>query len=203
MTEFDLSRFLNGHVLPPLPPYPRAQEPHIAGIGTVPDAMAMFAPERVESTQFGTPQLMPLRIKRTDEPDTAFWLLPVECLITVSGKNIIAKRQVAKASGRGSIKEHWAQDDYEIYIEGLFTSTDSYEYPQGDLTRLRQLVEARKPLDVLSPIFEVFGITRIVVEGYSFPFTKGEENQNWNISAMSDDNWNLLLNIDDKGKDVL
>lgn len=202
LNEFNI-QFLNGRVLPPLPPFPKGNDVRVTTAGGLTVDVRSGMPDKTEVTQFGTPQVMPLKIKLSESKDEDYWLLPVECLISVNGKNNVVKRQVAKGSGRGTIKEYWSQDDYQIQIQGTFTRQDTTEYPEADLKKLRTIVEARSPIDVLSPIFEVFDINRIVIENCSFPHTKGEENQNWVISAVSDDDWNLLLNIDDIGKDVL
>ena len=46
---------------------------------------------------------------------------------------------------------------------------------------------------------QLLGINRIVIEEMSFPFTKGENVQAYEISALSDFDFNLLL----EEKDVL
>lgn len=193
VNEFDI-RFLNGHVLPPLPPYPKGIKPHIEEMGDMDKAEAMMAPERVEVTQFGTPQVMPLKMKLVSESE--YWLLPCEPLITLGYKNILIKRYVSKGRLRGSIKERWAQDDYAITINGLFTRHNTYEYPEADMKKLQRICEAREAIDVVCPAFVSLGIHRIVIESYDLPFTKGEENQNWSITAVSDDDWDLLLKVD-------
>jgi len=55
------------------------------------------------------------------------------------------------------------------------------------------IIAAKEPIDILSPLFDVLGITRIVIESYSLPFTKGPENQNYSFVACSDKDWNLLI----------
>ena len=55
------------------------------------------------------------------------------------------------------------------------------------------MLESRKAINVKCQLFEIFGIDRIVVEKFDIPFTKGEENQSYSISAYSDDDWDLLL----------
>lgn len=202
MNEFDIAGLVNGKVLPPLPPFPRSNEPAVDkggsyNLGVIDDVVT----DRVEVTQFGTPQVMPLRLKLHSQSD--WWLLPVEPLITISGRNILVKRNVSKSKMRGSIKERWAQDDYQIQISGLFTKTDTFQYPVEDIKRLRAICEAREPVDVLSPCFENMDINRIVIESFDFPHTKGEENQNWSITAYSDDDWELLLEADKANKNVL
>lgn len=202
MNRFDIPQILKGKVLPPLPPYPqngevRIEQPAVVSL----DYMDQMVTNRVEVTQFGTPQAMPLRLKIKGKDD--WWLLPVEPLITISGKNVLIKRNVAKSKLRGSIKERWAQDDYQVQIQGLFTRQDTFQYPVEEVKRLRAICEAREPIDVLAPCFENFNITRIVIESFDFPHTKGEENQNYSINAVSDDAWNLLLEADKVNKDAL
>ncbi len=156
--------------------------------------------ERTDETfvsLFGTPMYFPLRLKLTGSSDD-FWLLPTEPLISVSGGNQITRRTVAKASAngdrlKGTIKERWSADDYNISIEGLLTRKESISYPKEDVARLRALLEARDTIDVICPLFETMGIARMVVEKYEFPFSKGEENQTYSISAFSDSDWDLFI----------
>lgn len=203
LTEFDFNRLFGDVVLPPSNKKIQGSRDVIERFAmTYPD-LSLAAPVKVESTQFGTPQVMWLKWKLSSQTKNDWWLLPIEPLITVNGKNVLVKRNVAKSSLRGTIKERWMQDDYSISIQGLFTRKDSYEYPSSDLKKLRDLCEAKEPIDVLCPLFEELGITRIVIESYDIPFTKGEENQNWQVNALSDDDWQLLINIDNQNKNVL
>lgn len=156
--------------------------------------------ERADETfvsLFGTPMYFPLRLKLTSSSDD-FWLLPTEPLISVSGQNQIARSTIAKVSANGqqltgTIKERWSADDYSISIEGLLTRKETLSYPKEDVARLRALMESRDTIDVICPLFESLGITRIVVENYEFPFTVGEENQRYTISAYSDSDWDLFI----------
>lgn len=148
--------------------------------------------DKVEQTVFGTPMVVPLKIKLKSESD--YWLFPVEPLISIDGKNIIVKRNVAKRKrGFGSIKEYWTQDDWAISIQGLITKPNSEIYPAADMQQLVKYCTAKEPLDVLCPAFEILGITKLVIESYSLPFTKGPENQSYSINAMSDNEWDLLI----------
>lgn len=96
--------------------------------------------EQILSNALGVPMRMPLEIKR--EGDSDYWLLPFEPLITITGKNIITKRQVSKGKIRGSIKERWTQDDYQITIDGVLINTESKNYPSDDVQKLRKYCEA-------------------------------------------------------------
>ena len=144
----------------------------------------------VRTNALGIPMTMPLSLK-LEEPGAHEWLLPLEPMISLTGKHIIKRRQVNKGQVRGSIKERWAQDDYEITIEGVLIGTDG-QYPEADVARLKNFCEAAA-VNVLSPLLEVFGISRIVIDSWEMPFTAGTANQNYTIKAYSDDVYKLLL----------
>lgn len=194
MPEYSLNELLKPRPTYPLPPYPKSnpaainQPGDIEGIENRP-----VYRDKIEQTIFGTPQVFPLSVKLQSEQD--YWLFPIEPLISIEGKNILIKRNVAKKKvGFGSIKEYWTQDDYGITIEGLIKDDGSeYDYPREDVVTLMRYATAKEPLDVKCPILELLGITRIVIEDYTLPFTKGQENQNYSIKAVSDTDWSLLL----------
>ncbi len=141
----------------------------------------------------GVPMQCPLKMRLEGEE---WWQLPYEPIISVNGKNVIVKKQVAKGRVRGSIKERWSQDDYQISISGIFMNPSGAGYPEDYVMKLKKLCEAAK-VQVMSPLFEVFSIDRIVIESYDFPFTSGPANQAYTINAVSDDIYKLLLKKDD------
>ncbi len=145
------------------------------------------------ASYFGVPMCMPLKIKRRSDKNDKWWLLPWEPYITVSGKNVIIKRNVAKASKIGSIKERWATDDYDITIEGYFFNPESNIYPKRDVSRLAEICEAAEPIDVWCELFEAVNISAMAIESWDFPFTQGESLQNWVIKGCSDKDWDLLV----------
>lgn len=146
--------------------------------------------DMVRTNASGVPMTQPLRF-RLEEPGAKEWLLPMEPMITLSGRHLIKRRQVNKGKIRGSIKERWAQDDYSVTIEGVLIGQDG-RYPEEDVARLRSFCEAAR-VQVLSPLLEIFGISRIVIESWDFPFTAGACNQNYSIKAYSDDIYKLLI----------
>jgi hypothetical protein len=124
-----------------------------------------------------------------------WWTLPLDPVVSVSGKNIIIRRNVLKKStqdkgARGSIKEIWSQDDYEVNIAGVLIGKG--ELPESDLRKLREFCEARKVIEVESRLLSIFNISRLAIEDYSLPFTKGVENQMYAIKAYSDDEFQLF-----------
>jgi hypothetical protein len=177
----------------------------------------------LNTTQVKNPQFNEADVWEADKPlsedqqffpfsfegdDGVRYLLPYEPLISINGKNTIIRRNVAKwktSSGvalGGSIKERWNQADYEITITGaLYGSiiSGSIEdcFPRADFEKLRSFMTAPRALKVYSPPLELLGINRIVIESFSFPFSKGEDVQAYEIKAFSDFDHKLLLDIND------
>lgn len=144
----------------------------------------------VRTNALGIPMVMPLSL-RLDVEGAEEWLLPEEPMISITGQNIITRRHVSKGRLRGSIKERWTQDDYTVKVEGLLLGRDG-RYPKNDVERLRRYCEAGK-VKVLCPLLEIFGITQIAIESWDIPFTSGTPNQNYEITAYSDDIYKLLI----------
>ena len=156
-------------------------------------------PDEIKQELLDVPHFDEVKIKFETEPDTdEYWFtLPLDPVISVAGKNIIVRRNVAKTDEytvhRGSVKELWSQDDYEINIAGVFIGKTG-ELPERELRVLKNICEARLAMNIKSKLLGLFGIFKIVIEEFSFPFTKGMENQMYTIKAYSDDNFDLLIN---------
>lgn len=150
--------------------------------------------DAVLTNALGIPMQMPVRL-RLEEAGAQEWLLPMEPMVSLQGQNIIKRRHVNKGKVRGSIKERWAQDDYTITIEGILMGQDG-KYPEADVARLRTFCEAAH-MEVLCPLLEIFGISRMVIDSYDLPFTSGGANQNYTLHAYSDDIYKLLLSRED------
>lgn len=140
----------------------------------------------------GVPMFFPLYFAQEGEP---WWLLPYEPQVTIQGSNVLVKKQVSKGEVRGTIKERWSQGDYNISIRGILMG-EGGKYPSDDVKKLRSFCEAGKIL-VKSPQMELFSINQIVVESWDIPFTAGQANQAYTISAVSDDIYKLLLRKED------
>lgn len=99
-------------------------------------------------------------------PDGQWWLFPVEPLISVSGKNIIVRRNVAKAEKRGTIKERWSEDDLSINIQGSLVHSDLNTYPSDELSTLYQAIRQRKAIEVKNELLQLLDVHQIVIEPY-------------------------------------
>ena len=162
-----------------------------------------FSPDNVAAEELadithtnalGIPMVQPLRFQ-LDEQGAQEWLFPNEPMVSVSGGQALVRRNVSKGRVRGTIKERWAQNDYTVSINGFLSTADG-SYPSDDVARLRAFCEAGY-VRCLSPLLEVFGISRLVIESWDMPFTSGSANQNFSITAYSDDIYKLILSAED------
>ena len=133
------------------------------------------------------------------------FLLPYEPMLSISSKNNIVKRTVAKIGSeekqQGTVKERWSRDDFEIKITGvligsILTGDVSQCFPRNDFQKLRDILIKKKKWGIYCEPLQLLGINWIVIEEMNFPFTKGENVQAYEISAISDFEYSLLL--DDK-----
>jgi hypothetical protein len=130
----------------------------------------------------------PLTLMCDSLPDFKF---PIDPIISLSFRNIITRRTVAKSNKRGTVKERWTEDDVEISIYGAFSSQDG-AYPR-EVEALRKYFEYRGQIDVRCSLINQHDIFSIVIESFDLPHTKGLENQAFIIKAFSDDVYNLLI----------
>ena len=189
------------HVLPPLPFLPFRNSEGIAVVEKTNDEQFTWEADKPLSEE---QQFFPLSMS-IDQGKTYF-RLPYEPLISINGKNVIAKRRVAKWNSEnsnqltGSIKERWSQDDYDITITGVLMGAllkGNFEdcYPRADFEKLKKVLTNSKEIWINCPPLELLGINKIVVDDFSYPFTKGENVQAYEIKSCSDYSYNLLMEI--------
>ena len=116
-------------------------------------------------------------------------------ILAVSGKNIIARRYVAKGSLQGTVKESWSQDDYDITISGVLIGDDAKDL-NGQVQALQSMLVCGESLAVVNDLLnDGYGITRLVVDSFQFPHTKGLQNQAYTIKCYSDSSINILEEV--------
>lgn len=131
----------------------------------------------------------PLTFTRENGTDYDF---PLDPIIAVNGKNVIARRYVAKGSLSGTVKESWSLDDWEITIAGVMigATAEDLHYMMQDL---REVLESGEVLGVRNAwLNEGYGITQLVIDSWQFPHTKGLTNQSYSIRCYSDTSINIL-----------
>lgn len=115
----------------------------------------------------------------------------IDPFISLSFRNVITRRAVAKGKKRGTIKERFTTDDVEITISGIFISNDD-TYPE-EVDRLREYCELPLSIPVVCALLNDRGIDSIAIESFDLPATSGVNNQAFQIKAYSDDIYNLLI----------
>lgn len=102
----------------------------------------------------------PLTLRRENGEAYVFALDP---MISVSWRNVITRRYVAKGGVKGTVKESWSQDDYEITISGVLIGSDGEEL--NDMVRaLREVCESGETLKAENDwLMDGFGVTQLVV----------------------------------------
>jgi hypothetical protein len=188
------------HVLPPIPFLP------LRNVDKIKKGKSSVTVEELwwhsDSAPKADQQFFPLSFSLVD--DGQKYLLPYETMISINGKNQVVKRSVAKGNKiAGKIKERWAQDDYDITITGVLIGdyeTGSVDncFPVSDFRKLKEFMTAPQALFVNCEPLQLLGINKIVIEDFSFPFTKGENVQAYEIKAVSDFDYLLVLKLDEK-----
>lgn len=147
-------------------------------------------------------QYFPFGFKKLNEAD--IYYLPYEPMIDIQGGNTIIRRHIAKApkTSVGTIKERWNQKDYEITIRGFLMGsilTGNVEdcYPIEDFNKLKEYMTAGESIKVYNPILEMLDIHELVVSDFSYPFTKGENVQAYEIKCYSNLPTEVLIDIID------
>lgn len=196
---------LSKHVLPSIPFLPLQQnESYISNASINPSFRINQADgETPEASQF-----FPLSFSFTEGGQK--WLFPYEPMISISSGNNIIKRNVAKHSPAntditkkietsfGSVKERWSRKDFDIQVTGVLigaivSGTVEDCFPKKKMIELFDFLTYAGQLFIYSEPLEILGITKVVVEDYSFPFTKGENVQAYDIKLVSDTATNLLI----------
>ncbi len=143
-------------------------------------------------------QFFPLSFSLTENGQR--WLFPYEPMITISSGNTIIKRNVAKQGDTliGTIKERWNRKDFDLTVTGVLMgslTTGKFEecFPREQMQRLFEFLKYNKEFYIYCAPLEILGIIKVVVEDYSFPFTKGENVQAYDLKLTSDDFYNLLV----------
>jgi len=185
---------LSKRVLPAIPFLPIQNSTTIANTSVNPTWQLNQADaETPEEKQF-----FPLSFSFTEGGQK--WLFPYEPMINISSGNNIVKRNVAKQGEKliGTIKERWSRKDFDISVTGVLMGsllTGSVEdcFPTKKMQELLEyLVYAKEIYVYCHPLF-VVGIAKVVIEDYSFPFTKGENVQAYDLKLTSDFTYNLLI----------
>ena len=111
--------------------------------------------------------------------------------------NVALQKEIVKTAlvGRkGTIKEYITDGDYQLSMTVGIVSVDSNneiidQYPEKAVSQLREIMERPEALEVSSAFLDMFGISHIVVTGFSVKQQTHSNRQVIEISALSDDDY--------------
>lgn len=103
-------------------------------------------------------------------------------------KEIVRTALVGRA---GTIKEYITDGDYQLSMTVGIVATDENgeiidQYPERAVAQLREIFERPEALEVSSAFLDLFGITRMVVTGFSARQMTHSNRQVIEITALSD-----------------
>lgn len=131
------------------------------------------------------------------------WVFPYEPMIDFGSGNNIVKRNVAKQGDKliGTIKERWSRKDFDISVTGVLIGSIMKGkaedcFPTDQFIKLFEFLKHSKEIFIYCHPLELVGITKVVVEDYRFPFTKGENVQAYELKLTSDYSYELLIKED-------
>jgi hypothetical protein len=98
-----------------------------------------------------------------------------EILVTVhQTKNIVR----TPLNGRdGTVKEYISKGDYAITVEGMIVNQNPLQFPKEDAKKISSFIDLEQSLEVGSNFLSLWGITKIVVNDYSFNEIEGTVNE--------------------------
>lgn len=98
----------------------------------------------------------------------------------------------------GTVKEYISEGDWNINIilgiQPVRGGAIADEYPDEELRKLREFLDEKKPLEVYSNFLDIFDITKVVIKSCSATQMTEANYQAVNISAVSDEEYELYSN---------
>jgi len=116
--------------------------------------------------------------------------LPNEPIITITRQKNIIKTVV---SGRqGTVKEQFSANDFSINMK-IRAISETLDYPYDLVEELIELFEINEALDINSPITDILGITKVVIEEYTLDAKTKQNIQDITLNLISDDDFTAIL----------
>lgn len=122
--------------------------------------------------------------------------VPDEGLLVINDVtvNVSLQKEIVRTAlvGRaGTIKEYITDGDYQLSMTVGIVATDENggiidQYPERAVAQLREIFERPESLEVSSAFLDLFGITRMVVSGFSAKQMTHSNRQVIEITALSD-----------------
>ena len=152
------------------------------------------------------------KIENGVEVETSKYKFKLEPRISISGENnIVTKTIINKDNNKKTLKEYIGRGDYTIELSGYIAGTEgeSYldtitsnetiksllprlgeelpTYPTNEIIGLTEILTYGETLKLTYSIANIIGVIKVVCQRYSFPYTQGQNLQQYNITLLSDD----------------
>ena len=138
----------------------------------------------------GAYTLCPLLLRLDDGAEMS---IPDAVVAMTRIKQIVTTQVVGMT---GTVKEYISDGDFDINIavgiQGVEDGKVANVYPEEGLRELHKFLEVDKPISVQSAFFDLFEINRLVIKSYSLTQATESNYQELTISALSDNEYNVL-----------
>jgi hypothetical protein len=147
---------------------------------------------------FGLPVFMPLQIetvrwKEGNERKATTGIYVPCCVVELAAEKIVEKTIIQNQKIKGTVKEYFAQGDYQVTIKGILSSDDN-SYPMQLVKTLKEIFDAPAAIELVHELMNELGIYNVVLEGIRWLPTNGYVNlQPFEIRGVSDNPVELQL----------
>jgi hypothetical protein len=174
-------------------------------------------PDRLEAGQLGSPYygadiagrevFLPVTISYPSQSGSGAGLITYDgpmqdwvlsyCVVSVSGRKTIVETPLT--GRRGTVKELISTEDFQIRIKGFLMGSGG-DFPEQDITRLRNLYETNIPVSLKCALTDVFllrpdrsGSDNIVIRELNFPAVTGVRSvRPFELLCVSDEPFSLV-----------
>lgn len=119
-------------------------------------------------TPLGGEYKMPVKMGLTPKISDQYQL-PNEPIISISGRKDVKLTTIRRPKGRGTVKEERSLGDYTIKIQGLCINTEADDYPEDQVTSIRNLYEAKGVVYITNLFTRIFNIQKVSMLKPEFP----------------------------------
>lgn len=119
--------------------------------------------------------------------------LPNEALVSISGSVNIIETALNRGDRVENVLEEINLNNYQVRIRGVIINEDDpYEFPEDDLIKFREMLEAPGSKSIECELLRIFNINQIAIRRMNFPAVAGMfAGQFYDIDALSDQDFEL------------
>lgn len=146
-----------------------------------PDIQEVSLGEETIMSYLGTPVLFPIKFKAGNYQaydngeivtrDVADWQLPFSTVVEFNRSKISSRTMIG--GGKGTVKETYGLDDWQIRIRGIMINPDDNQLPEDDIRRMLEFDELADVVAVEGKMFELLGIYQIALDTLALPAMEG------------------------------